>query len=57
MKNDNDPSAPSYTNDFVSFIALCLQKNPNNRPTANELRETPFIKLNSNREILVDLIR
>ncbi|CAF3473735.1 unnamed protein product [Rotaria socialis] len=57
MKNDNDPSAPSYTNDFVSFIALCLQKNPSNRPTANELCETPFIKINSNREILVDLIR
>jgi len=26
-----------YTNDFVSFIALCLQKSPNERPTANDL--------------------
>jgi thousand and one amino acid protein kinase len=26
-----------YTNDFISFIAMCLQKNPNDRPTANEL--------------------
>ncbi|CAF2734368.1 unnamed protein product [Rotaria sp. Silwood2] len=57
MKNENQPTNPSYTNDFISFIAVCLQKNPNNRPTANELRETSFIKSNSNREILIDLIR
>lgn len=24
-------------NDFTSFIAICLQKNPNDRPTAKEL--------------------
>ncbi|CAF4216749.1 unnamed protein product, partial [Rotaria sordida] len=54
MKNDNQLS---YTNDFISFIAICLQKNPNNRPTANDLRDTSFITNNSNREILIDLIR
>ncbi len=26
-----------HTNDFISFIAICLQKNPNDRPTAKEL--------------------
>jgi thousand and one amino acid protein kinase len=26
-----------HTDDFISFIAMCLEKNPNNRPTASEL--------------------
>ena len=26
-----------HTNDFISFIAMCLQKNPNDRPNATEL--------------------
>ena len=26
-----------HTNDFISFLAMCLQKNPNDRPTAKEL--------------------
>ncbi len=30
-------SVPLYTNDFISFIAMCLQKNPNDRPTSAEL--------------------
>ncbi|CAF1201019.1 unnamed protein product [Rotaria sordida] len=46
-----------YTNDFISFIAMCLQKNPNDRPTPTELLNTIFIISNSNREILIDLIR
>ncbi len=33
MNNENQ----SYTNDFISFIAMCLQKNPNDRPTSTEL--------------------
>ena len=44
MKNNNEQTTISYTNDFVAFIDLCLQKNPNNRPTSNELRDVkcPF---------------
>jgi len=34
--NSND-IIPVYTNDFISFIAMCLQKNPNDRPTPTEL--------------------
>jgi len=34
--NSND-AIPVYTNDFISFIAMCLQKNPNDRPTPAEL--------------------
>jgi len=26
-----------YTNDFISFIAMCLQKHPDDRPTASQL--------------------
>lgn len=26
-----------YTDDFISFIAMCLQKMPDERPTAKEL--------------------
>ena len=26
-----------YTDDFVAFIAMCLQKTPTDRPTAKEL--------------------
>ncbi|CAF1168598.1 unnamed protein product [Adineta steineri] len=46
-----------YTNDFITFIAMCLQKNPNDRPIPSELLKTSFITSKSNREILIDLIR
>jgi thousand and one amino acid protein kinase len=39
MNNENQ----SYTSDFISFIALCLQKNPNDRPTPNELLKVNII--------------
>jgi serine/threonine protein kinase len=38
MNNENsNGTIPLYTNDFISFIAMCLQKNPNVRPTPVEL--------------------
>ena len=42
MNNENqeaniNSTVPLYTNDFISFIAMCLQKNPNDRPTPAEL--------------------
>ena len=30
-------ATPVYSNDFVAFIAKCLQKNPNDRPIPSEL--------------------
>jgi thousand and one amino acid protein kinase len=37
LENQQMNSVPLYTNDFISFIAMCLQKNPNDRPTPAEL--------------------
>jgi thousand and one amino acid protein kinase len=34
---NSNGSTPTYTSDFISFIAMCLQKNPNDRPTPAEL--------------------
>ncbi len=34
LKRTNDTH---QTDEFISFIAMCLQKSPNDRPTANEL--------------------
>ncbi|CAF0893329.1 unnamed protein product [Adineta steineri] len=53
MNNENQ----SYTNDFISFIAMCLKKNPIERPSAKELLNTIFITIRSKREILIELIR
>lgn len=36
-------SKKSYSREFQSFIKLCLQKNPNLRPTAKQLLSHPFI--------------
>ena len=33
-----------YSKEFVDFLAKCLQKNPDQRPSAAELLEHPFIK-------------
>lgn len=38
MKDDSGFNL-SYTNEFILFIAMCLQKNPNNRPTATDLHK------------------
>jgi len=54
---NSNGTIPLYTKDFISFIAMCLQKNPNDRPIPSELLNTIFIKTKSNREILIDLIR
>jgi serine/threonine protein kinase len=37
MNIENQQTIPSYTKDFILFIAMCLQKNPNDRPTPAEL--------------------
>ena len=37
MNSENQQTNVTYTNDFISFIALCLQKSPNDRPKPAEL--------------------
>ncbi|CAF1200887.1 unnamed protein product [Adineta ricciae] len=53
----NNSENQTRTSDFALFIAMCLKKNPCERPTAKELLNTIFIKSQSNRESLIDLIR
>jgi serine/threonine protein kinase len=36
-----DPS--KYSEDFVNFVTLCLNKEPTERPTANALLQHPFL--------------
>jgi len=40
-----------HTNDFISFIAMCLQKNPNDRPTAKELLNVNINYTNKNKNL------
>jgi thousand and one amino acid protein kinase len=35
--SNGNGSTSVYSNDFVKFIAMCLQKNPNDRPTPAQL--------------------
>lgn len=34
---DENGRSMKYSDDFHSFLKLCLSKNPNDRPTANDL--------------------
>ncbi|UJR21547.1 hypothetical protein I4U23_024631 [Adineta vaga] len=54
---NSNGTTPVYSNDFIAFIAKCLQKNPNDRPNPSELLKTTFIINKSNRDILIELIR
>lgn len=62
MNNENqDPNSNStkslYTKDFISFIALCLQKNPNDRPLPTELMNVRLrIEKNLSNFIFLDFI-
>ncbi|PIN19840.1 Mitogen-activated protein kinase kinase (MAP2K) [Handroanthus impetiginosus] len=51
--NEPAPSAPSdlYSPEFCSFISACVQKNPRERLSANELLAHPFIKKFDNLDI------
>ena len=49
IPNAKPPSLPSSQNwsaDFEDFVGLCLQMDPNSRPTATELLSHPFILKN-----------
>ena len=47
-----------HTDEFIDFVRLCLEINPNDRPTAEQLIKHPFItKLAHGKEYLANLIR
>jgi len=49
-------STTRYSKTFKDFVDACLNKNPENRPSAKELLRTPFIKRAKKNSYLVDLI-
>ncbi|XP_019854927.1 PREDICTED: serine/threonine-protein kinase 24-like [Amphimedon queenslandica] len=46
----------NYSESFKEFIAICLNKDPNNRPSARDLLHHKFMKYAKNTSCLVDLI-
>lgn len=49
-------STSRYSKLFKEFVDACLNKNPENRPTAKELLKFPFIRRAKKNAYLVDLI-
>lgn len=45
-----------WSSDFNDFIASCLVKDPEARPSASDLLEHPFIKNATSKEVLVKLV-
>ena len=47
-----------HTDEFIDFVKKCLEVDPNNRPTAKELLNHPFIvDFSKGRKYLIDLIQ
>merc|ERR1719334_1190847 len=46
-----------YSEDLKEFVEFCLQKDPQDRPTANELLETRFIQRAKNTRYLTELMK
>lgn len=55
-KNNPPQLTGNYTKSFKDFIEACLNKDPENRPTAKELLKYPFIKKAKKNAYLIDLI-
>ncbi|CAE1317272.1 STK24_25_MST4 [Acanthosepion pharaonis] len=55
-KNNPPQLSGSYSKSFKDFVELCLNKEPENRPTAKELLKTPFIKKARKTAYLQELI-
>ena len=55
-KNPAPTLDSSFSKPFREFVALCLNKDPNDRPTAKELLKHKFIKNARKTNCLVDLI-
>ncbi|KAL5280157.1 STK24 family protein [Megaselia abdita] len=55
-KNNPPQLTGNYTKLFKDFVEACLNKDPENRPTAKELLKFPFIKKAKKNSYLIDLI-
>lgn len=55
-KNNPPQLTGNYSKQFKEFIDICLNKEPENRPTAKELTRHPFIKKAKRNNHLMDLI-
>lgn len=55
-KNNPPQLTGNYTKQFKEFVEACLNKDPENRPTAKELLRFPFIKKAKKNSYLIDLI-
>ncbi|XP_049821954.1 serine/threonine-protein kinase 26 isoform X2 [Aethina tumida] len=55
-KNNPPQLTGSYSKQFKDFVEACLNKDPENRPTAKELLKYPFIRKAKKNSYLVDLI-
>lgn len=55
-KNNPPQLVGDYSKSFKEFVEACLNKDPDNRPSAKELLKHPFIKKAKKTSCLVDLI-
>lgn len=55
-KNNPPQLTGNYTKQFKEFVEACLNKDPENRPTAKELLKFPFIRKAKKNAYLIDLI-
>uniref|UniRef100_A0A146LJ33 non-specific serine/threonine protein kinase n=1 Tax=Lygus hesperus TaxID=30085 RepID=A0A146LJ33_LYGHE len=55
-KNNPPQLTGNYTKQFKEFVESCLNKDPENRPTAKELLKFPFIRKAKKNSYLIDLI-
>lgn len=55
-KNNPPQLTGNYTKQFKDFVEACLNKDPENRPTAKELLKYPFIRKAKKNSYLIDLI-
>ncbi|KAI1722998.1 protein kinase domain-containing protein [Ditylenchus destructor] len=45
-----------WSRSFKEFVELCLNKNPDDRPTAKELLRNPFIRRGKSNKILIEML-
>ncbi|XP_050548449.1 serine/threonine-protein kinase 24-like [Daktulosphaira vitifoliae] len=55
-KNNPPQLTGNYSKAFKEFVEACLNKDPENRPTAKELLKFPFVRKAKKSAYLVDLI-
>ncbi|KAH9416114.1 Serine/threonine-protein kinase 24 [Dermatophagoides pteronyssinus] len=55
-KNNPPQLTGNYSKQFKEFVEACLNKDPENRPSAKELLKFPFIRKAKKNSFLIDLI-